>query len=132
MPQLLAVQGVNGGATERANARMWNDYQRSKDTVQAGYNRSVSDLDTDYATNVSGVNARYSSLYGDMMRERGTDALNYANTIYNAAFGEQEARRAAEQWQASQNFAREQDAWNRQFQQQQFDWQKDFSQKEHD
>ena len=94
--QLLAAQGLSGGASESALAGMYNNYGNSRNTIDSGRNDSLADLMNDWNTNKASALQAYNSQLAEMAMQKANAVQqlenNLANLIANAATANYDAQ----------------------------------------
>lgn len=119
LPQQMAAQGLNGGATESANLALLTNYQDNQNSLAETHSQNLAQIAQEiaelYATgniNLSNLEAAYGKETAKAILEAGQQAANLQSQKDMALF---KARIQAILSQASQQWQAQQDAANRQW-----------------
>jgi len=120
LPQLMAAQGLNGGATESANLALMTNYQDNQNSLAQTHSQNLAQIAQEiadlYATgniNLSNLEAAYGKETAKAILDAGKQAADLQSQKDMAVF---KARIQAILSQANQQWQAQQDAANRQWQ----------------
>lgn len=83
MGQVLAAQGLSGGATESTMAKLLANYGNSRNGIENQKAQSISDLDNTLANNLASALQQYNSALANADTEKMQYAMNLENMLAN-------------------------------------------------
>ena len=83
MPQMLAVQGVNGGAAESTLAGMQNTYGNARNEIDTGRNNSLAELLNQLNANKASAQQSYNNSLSDLENSRMSYQLELEQALAN-------------------------------------------------
>lgn len=81
--QQMAAQGLSGGATETTMANMLNNYGNARNNINTQANRSLSDLENNYNSNLSQAMQAYNSAVANANLQKAQQAIQLENALSN-------------------------------------------------
>lgn len=92
MPQLLAAQGVNGGAAESTLAGLKNNYGNARNEIDTGRNNSLAELLTQLNANKASAQQSYNNSLSDLENRRMSYQMELENALANQIANAETAR----------------------------------------
>jgi len=81
--QQMSAMGLTGGATETSLAGLLNNYGNARNNIYTTQNKNLSNLEGNYAANLSQAMQAYNSAVADANLQRAQQAMNLENALAN-------------------------------------------------
>ncbi|MEA4853233.1 MAG: hypothetical protein VB082_03020 [Christensenella sp.] len=96
LPQMMAAQGLTGGASETAASKMYNDYHNANNSARTDYSDANTALLNGYNQNVANTKKQYAQMLTNIRENAKARALSVAQAKYQAQMQQEELERQAQ------------------------------------